>query len=78
VAGLDEFGNPGAFSNEASVLVIDSVPPLSPSIFFPTRPGRPIEVSDPTTAVIGFAEPGVAVELTRNGVAAGTVQSRLD
>lgn len=71
VAALDSLGNESAYSNEASGISSDTIPPAKPEIFFPTLHGNPVAVYKDKTDISGFAEPGSIFELFKDGASMG-------
>ncbi len=71
VEALDAFGNESVYSNEAVGIPSDTIAPPAPEIFFPAMPGIPVILYKDRTAISGTAEPGIGVELFRNGVFEG-------
>jgi flagellar hook assembly protein FlgD len=76
VTVVDNAGNEGAYSNEASGTAPVSVVPAKPVIFFPTATGMPITVFSNTTDISGHAVPGSSVALTGNGTLIGTAPAQ--
>lgn len=75
VAAMDEAGNEGSPSNEASadvyVLPPDTLPQSVPVIYFPTVSGMPIISIKDKTDISGSGAPGSVVELFRDSVSLG-------
>jgi len=72
VVAVDNAGNESDHSNEASVTMVDILPPAAPIFLSPTTSGTPLNVNTQRVAIAGWAEPSSTVDLTRNGVPAGT------
>jgi flagellar hook assembly protein FlgD/fibronectin type 3 domain-containing protein len=66
VTGTDTLGNVVAKSNEASGTPLDIQAPAAPVLFAPTVNGAPIVTQNPSADIVGLAEPGALVSLTRN------------
>ena len=71
VTSVDGVGNESPYSDEASAVVVDTIAPSTPGIFFPARPGAPAQASRARIAITGIGEPGTTVHLYRNGSPAG-------
>ncbi len=78
ITGIDASGNEGPYSNEASGMPMDTLPPVSPKIAVPTIPGVPLVLYGPIADVSGSAEGGVAVRLFRNGELVGEASTAKD
>lgn len=78
VTVVDNAGNEGAYSNEASGTPPTNVVPAKPVIFFPTIAGSPITVYSNTTDISGSAALGSSVALTGNGTLIGLVTAQTD
>ena len=80
VTALDNLGNEGAYSNEASGTpeISDAIPgpPAAPFILTPVTGGGKVELVEPVTAITGLTETGSTVDLYRNGDWIATTQSR--
>ncbi len=67
VTALDLLGNESAPSKSVSAIPADSVAPLAPIIFQPTRAGVPMHVMTTVATVGGIAEPASVVDIFDNG-----------
>lgn len=76
VTARDEAGNESGFSNEAAGTPGDTLPPQVPALHFPAAPGRPHEAASPPVTLVGYAERGVRVELSRGGRRTGEATAR--
>lgn len=72
VTAMDAYGNESAYSNEAQGIPSDTAAPPAPEIFFPAIPGTSVVSYNDETDISGRAEPGITVELFRNGISAGS------
>jgi subtilase family serine protease/flagellar hook assembly protein FlgD len=72
VEALDQVGNAGPPSNEASGSLVDLEPPPVPVPFFPGGVGDHVQTVARQQDFAAWAEPGVEVRLIRNGVDAST------
>ncbi len=68
VRSRDAAGNEGDSSNEVDGVALDRMGPSAPLIFHPTDSAHPLVVSQSSTAVRVFSEPGARVQLSRDGV----------
>lgn len=75
VAGTDAIGNVGAVSNEANARPNDAIPPGTPYFVLPGRAPGPVTVDAPLSTLVGFAEPGVQVMITRGGEIIGSADA---
>jgi Tol biopolymer transport system component/flagellar hook assembly protein FlgD/fibronectin type 3 domain-containing protein len=77
VTAVDTTGNESLPSNEAlaTVYIPGNGSDVKPVLFFPTRSGMPVVKFDNRSDVAGFAIPGSAVELFRNGVSVGNTRA---
>lgn len=71
VRAVDEYGNESDGSNEDSGTPQDTIIPDPPVIFSPTAGTDPLEVDDQAQDIKGYAEPGVFIDLFKNGDHAG-------
>ncbi len=78
VTVVDNAGNEGPRSNEASGMLLTSIAPFKPIIFFPTIPGLPVTLFTNATAIYGSAAPGSLVNLADNGRYVGQSTAQLD
>ncbi|MDJ0657674.1 MAG: CARDB domain-containing protein, partial [Xanthomonadales bacterium] len=78
VYAQDAVSNRSGPSNEASGTPLDDASPEPPVIISPTRAGQPVTLRALSTDVAGEAEPGVNVEIFRNGLLEGTVPAGAD
>jgi Tol biopolymer transport system component/flagellar hook assembly protein FlgD len=79
VVAVDVYGNESVYSNEAMGIPADTMAPPAPLLYYPTIAGRSMTVYKNSTDIAGRAEPGVTVELFRNGISKGTtVSSKMD
>ena len=62
VTAIDSIGNESAYSNEATGIPSDVIPPARPIFVFPAIPGKPIVLYNETTDISGFADPESVVD----------------
>ena len=65
VTGVDAVGNGGAVSNEVHARPFDGTPPASPYFVLPGYAPGPVLLAQPQTTLVGFAEPGSRVVISR-------------
>ena len=73
VTGLDTAGNAGNTSNEADALPLDRQPPGVPYFVLPSRAPGPVVTDQAQSPLVGMADPGSLVVITRGGERIGAV-----
>lgn len=71
VTGLDPAGNNGNTSNEADALPLDRQPPGLPYFVLPSRAPGPVVTEQARSTLVGLADPGSQVVITRDGERVG-------
>jgi subtilase family serine protease/flagellar hook assembly protein FlgD len=75
VRAVDAAGNVSDPSNIASGIPVGEIALARPRFDEPTTPDRPLVLEQTLTSVEGLADPGVSVDLRRNGIWLGVAQS---
>jgi subtilase family serine protease/flagellar hook assembly protein FlgD len=73
VTGLDLAGNTGNMSNEADALPFDRQPPGVPYFVLPSRAPGPVVTEQGRSTLVGIADPGSLVVVTRDDERVNTV-----
>jgi subtilase family serine protease/flagellar hook assembly protein FlgD len=75
VAGVDAIGNAGASSQEVNARPQDIAPPATPVLTYPGRSPGPVFTHQPSTLIMGMAEPGSLVVITRDQQSVGSAMA---
>ncbi len=75
VKGVDALGNAGSTSNEANAMPLDRAAPATPFFVLPGRSPGPVITAEGKATLVGIAEPGSRVVVTRDEQALGTVDA---
>ena len=78
VAGVDAIGNAGANSQEVNARPQDIAPPATPVLTYPGRSPGPVLTHQPSTLIMGMAEPGSRVVITRDEQSVGSAVALSD
>ncbi len=75
VLGVDGLGNVGSTSNEVNAQPDDRLAPTTPYFVLPSRSPGPVFTPDAQTTLVGFAEPGSQVVITKGDGKIGMVDT---